>query len=129
MNKERLLYAADWLEANVKQEMFDITNFRQGQTETPECDSVGCAVGHLTAIDADNVRKNYMRGGGIYFRAWSHDYFELTYDEWDWCFCERWKRTDNTVKGAAARMRYLANNGLLENWGDIMEGYKPINYV
>lgn len=129
MNKERLLYAADWLEANVPQEMFDMESYRQGQSQTPECNSVGCVIGHTTAIDRENVIKNYTtKNGDIMFRAWSYYYFELTDEEWSWCFGGIWGTTDNTVKGAAARMRYLANNGLPENWKEIKYGEDPINY-
>ena len=130
MNKERLLYAADWLEANVKQEMFDISTFRRGQYQTPECDSVGCVIGHTTALDRKNVLKNYTYDdGNIKFVDWSHRYFGLNLDEWFWCFAASWQYTDNTVKGAAARMRYIANNGLPKNWEDIMYGREPINYL
>lgn len=130
MNKERLLQAADWLEANVPQERFDISDWREGQLHTPECDSVGCAVGHLTAIDAENVNNNYkMFDEVIMFKVWSMGYFGLDAKKWNWCFASDWYEVDNTVKGAAARMRYLANNGLPYNWAEIMCGEEPVNYL
>jgi hypothetical protein len=109
MNKQRLLEAADWAEKNIDPKMFDMGHYREGQ-HTPECNSVGCMVGHLTAIDADNIGKNYIRSdGSIKFAQWSTYYFELEVYEWGYVFSAAWAEVDNTLEGAIARMRRLAN--------------------
>jgi hypothetical protein len=87
MNKERLLKAADWAQQNIRPEMFDMTNYRKGQANNPVCDSVGCMVGHLTAIDAENVVVNYIGyGSRIRFTDWALNYFDVNYEEWVYLF-------------------------------------------
>jgi hypothetical protein len=110
MNKQRLLDAADWAEKNIEPRMFDMICYRTGDEQNPECDSVGCMVGHLTTIDAENVMENYLNGyGRINFGQWSTDYFEVNHYEWDYLFNENWAEVDNTLEGAIDRMRRLAN--------------------
>jgi hypothetical protein len=110
MNKQRLLDAADWAEKNIDPKMFDMTIYRSVDESSPECNSLGCMVGHLTAIDADNIGKNYIRSdGSIKFAQWSRDYFELEVYEWGYVFSAAWAEVDNTLEGAIARMRRLAN--------------------
>jgi hypothetical protein len=122
MNKQRLLEAADWAEKNIKPEMFDMQMFRHGQDSKPECDSTGCMVGHLTAINAENFVENYLNSyGNINFLNWSRDYFELKDYEWSYLFHESWAEVDNTLEGAIARMRRLAS-GMSEK--EILEEFK-----
>jgi hypothetical protein len=110
MNKQRLLDAADWAEKNIDPKMFDMGQYRTGSEQKPECNSVGCMVGHLTAIDAKNVMENYLnRYGNIKFEQWSIDYFEVDGLEWRYLFSYRWTKADNTLEGAIARMRRLAS--------------------
>jgi hypothetical protein len=124
MNKQRLLDAADWAEKNIDPKMFDMSDYRTGDKNKPECDSVGCMVGHLTAIDAENVEENYLnRYRDIKFEQWSKDYFELEDYEWDYLFNETWAELDNTLEGAIARMRRLAS-GMSEE--QILEELKNI---
>jgi hypothetical protein len=97
-------------------------HYRTGEENKPECDSIGCMVGHLTAIDAENVMENYLnRYGNINFLNWSRDYFEVEGYEWDYLFNETWAEVDNTLEGAIARMRRLAN-GMSEE--EILEELK-----
>jgi hypothetical protein len=124
MNKERLLKAADWAEKNIKPEMFDMLKFRRGSDYSPECNSLGCMVGHLTAIDAENVEDNYINDyGRINFGQWSKDYFEVKGFEWYYLFSSYWAKVDNTLEGAIARMRRLAN-GMTDQ--EILEELKKI---
>ena len=109
MNKQRLLDAADWAEKNINPEIFDMGDYRTGQTIKPECDSVGCMVGHLTAIDVENVMDNYIDCYRINFYEWSMDYFEVDLLQWKYLFDAWWAHEDNTLEGAIARMRRLAN--------------------
>jgi hypothetical protein len=124
MNKQRLLDAADWAEKNIDPKMFDMGHFREGQHTKPECDSTGCMVGHLTAIDAENFVENYLNSyGNINFLNWSRDYFEVKGYEWSYLFHESWAEVDNTLEGAIARMRRLAN-GMTDQ--EILEELKKI---
>jgi hypothetical protein len=124
MNKQRLLEAADWAEKNIDPKMFDMSDYRTGDKNKPECDSIGCMVGHLTAMDAENVMENYLnRYGNIHFLNWSRDLFEVEGYEWDYLFNESWAQVDNTLEGAIARMRRLAN-GMTDE--EILEELKKI---
>jgi hypothetical protein len=124
MNKQRLLDAADWAEKNIDPKMFDMSDYRTGDKNKPECDSIGCMVGHLTAMDAENVMENYLnRYGNIHFLNWSRDLFEVEGYEWDYLFNESWAQVDNTLEGAIARMRRLAN-GMTDE--EILEELKNI---
>jgi hypothetical protein len=124
MNKQRLLDAADWAENNIDPEMFDMGSFRSGEKNKPECDSIGCMVGHLTAMNAENVMENYLYSyRDIKFGEWSINYFALDEDEWDYLFSVAWAEVDNTLEGAIARMRRLAN-GMTDE--EILEELKKI---
>ena len=81
MNRERLKIARDYLANEVKPEMFRMHYFRTGDKTIPKCNSVGCAIGHLTALD-DKFKTNpdYFRDGDgeIDFEYWGMRYFELS---------------------------------------------------
>jgi hypothetical protein len=81
-------------------------------------------VGHLTAMDAENVMENYLnRYGNIDFPNWPGDYFDLTFYEFRYLFASEWIEIDNTLQGAIARMRRLAN-GMTDQ--EILEELKKI---
>lgn len=122
--KQRLLEDADWLEANVSQDMFDMEDYRKGDLLSPVCNSVGCAVGHLTGKYPEDFEDDaYLelqvsftdRVVIIDFSNWSSiKYFggewrEIDDVAWEFLFSGRWSSADNTVKGAANRMRTYAN--------------------
>ena len=83
--------------------------YRQGEITKIECDSVGCAIGHLTAAFPDMVP--YRQDGSINFEKFADDVFELEDPSWMWCFASEWSEVDNTPKGCADRIRFLAENG------------------
>jgi hypothetical protein len=124
MNKQRLIEAADWAEKNINPQQFDMERFRSGNRGNPECDSIGCMVGHLTAIDAKNIMENYITSDiGIKFAKWSRDYFEVEGYKWNYLFSPAWTEVDNTLSGAIARMRRLANGMSKE---EILQGLENI---
>jgi hypothetical protein len=126
MNKQKLLEAADWAEKNIEPIMFDMSDYRTGDEKKTECNSVGCMVGHLTAIDSKNVMENYLnRYRDIKFGEWSINYFALDEDEWDYLFSADWAYSDNTLEGAITRMRRLAN-GMTEE--EIAEELNAVSY-
>ncbi len=46
-------------------------------TYNPECKSIGCIIGHATALDAKNVMKNFTNKKGIEFSLWSIEFFGI----------------------------------------------------
>ena len=92
----------------IPQEKFDISLFRDEDAHTPECNTVGCVIGHATALDPELVSKHFDPCGGIHFYSWYKAYVEDKSVEalvgedpiWDWCFNSMWSDTDNTIAGA-----------------------------
>ena len=86
MNKERLRIARDYLANEVNPKMFKMLKYREGGLKTPECNSVGNALGHLTVLDEkfktdpDYCRFKY---GEIDFLDWGRHYFQLSWEEID----------------------------------------------
>ena len=80
MRKRRLKKARDYLANEVNPEMFNMRRYRHGEHEEPECKTVGCAIGHLTALDGkfktdpDYFRYKFRR---IKFWRWAEHYFGL----------------------------------------------------
>ena len=114
MNKENLLRMADHIET-VPQDVFSMRYYRGGGNDstedlTHECKSVGCVIGHCVILDNwENVPKDDLFG--IYYMEWSEKFTGLrglSY-KWIYAFSGDWKQHDNTPKGAAERLRKLAN--------------------
>jgi hypothetical protein len=125
MNRENLGRMAAHIRT-IPKEMFDMYSFRRGQSETPECDSVGCVIGHCTVLDPEPLPRDVF--GHIAFVTWSYGFTGLTDDEWGWCFSGGWSGTDNTTEGAALRIEWLLKNGLPKDWREQMNGYSPLCY-
>jgi hypothetical protein len=126
MNKENLKLMVEHIRT-IPQEMFDMSDYRNGQAKTPECDSVGCVLGHCTVLDPSPLpRKGF--GSSIDFHAWSDGFTGLIGNEWGWCFSGGWIGTDNTPEGAALRIEWLLKNGLPKDWCEQLLGYSPLCY-
>jgi hypothetical protein len=127
MNKENLLRMADYIET-VPQEKFDMELFRAGDGNTPECNSIGCIIGHCTVLDTKPL-PIYINGN-INFYEWSQSFTGINRESYDWIylFSWEWAATDNTPTGAAKRIRHYVENGLPENWHDIIYGNAPLPY-
>lgn len=125
---------ADYIE-KVPQEMFDMADFRQDGRDDinpPDCNSVGCVIGHCARLDAARVSEEYAdwQIGGINFTPWSYAFTGLEWDsEWQYLFGSPWKYGDNTSTGAAKRIRYFVENGLPEDWREQMYGHSKLSYV
>ena len=126
MNKENLLRMADYIET-VPQELFCMYEYRDGDCINPVCTSVGDTIGHCTHLDPNKLPMIYAK---IDFCRWSEDFTGLSRFSgmWLWCFDSVWYVIDNTPTGAAARIRYLINHGLPENWKEQLNGCDPICY-
>lgn len=132
-NKENLLRMADYIET-VPQEKFDMDDFRAGkewEDENPICGSVGCVVGHCTALDGANVVSNFLNhNGGINFKSWIEDFTGVRFGSkvFNWLFSYIWPAVDNTPTGAAKRIRHFVEHGLPDDWEQVMNGEKPLPY-
>lgn len=79
----------------VRDEDFYIRVYRLSENDktTPVCNSVGCVIGHCTAIDATNVMKNYMKPSGeISFFQWSLEFLQISAHDsvWEFMFGSDW---------------------------------------
>ena len=133
MNRENLGRMSDYIRT-ISQEQFSMIDYRSGQQETIECDSVGCIIGHCTILDLpENIPiRTYFHGGGNskLFDIWSTRFtgLESHSKEWLWCFAYYWKYSDDTPEGASKRIDYLLDNGLPKNWYEQMHGEAPLCY-
>lgn len=91
--------------------------------EINTCGTVACAVGHLPVLFAPEQDENWDK------------YVERVLDVrgyndpvWDWMFSPPWAGTDNTPKGAAARIRYYVEHGLPSDWEDQRDGDAMLCY-
>lgn len=128
MNKDNLLKMAIHIE-NIPQKDFDMYSFRKdGSSLEMECNSVGCAVGHCSILDIDNIQKNFINLGGIQFSEWSVEFTGIDDEEWNYLFGDRWKYTDNTPKGTAKRIRYVVEYGFPKDMKQEIYGLKKLSY-
>lgn len=122
-HKANLLKLADYLATLPDDyEQFDMSEYmaeRDGETfdpyerSKPVCGTVACAVGHGPAagirIYGDLDWSDYA---DRVFGVFKEDIFG-----WDYMFSSTWSETDNTPKGAAARIRtYVALGHTPDDW-------------
>lgn len=111
MNKANLQRMVDHL-CTISDNQFDMRGYRlNGDKASPECNSVGCVIGHCTVLDSENVKQNYLNSdtGIIKFTDWSYDFTGLHGYLWDFCFGGAWVDTDNTIEGAIKRIESVIN--------------------
>lgn len=120
--KNRRLRKAKEFMSSVPPHMFNMAMIRSRFTDrsSAECGSIGCIIGWCTALDKENVEKNYRRGyfDIIDFTRWSKDYFSIEdQNEWDYLFSGLWAewKEFNTIEHAQYRIQ------------KIIDGYKPEN--
>jgi len=114
MNKKLLLRMADHIET-IPQEDFDMGRFRADDDRTSiSCNSVGCALGHCLHLFSKEQIEYDLHEEIDFFRTAKH--LDLTNSEWKWCFSGDWCYKDNTPKGAAKRIRMLANGEVSRAW-------------
>jgi hypothetical protein len=128
MNRENLQRMADYIRT-VPQESFNMKVYRDGSKRYHKCNSVGCVIGHCTALDdIDNIPT--LWNDEINFHKWSENYTGLIAgkSEWIWCFDAYWIHIDNTPTGAADRIEWLLKHGLPKDWLRQMNGENPLIY-
>jgi hypothetical protein len=119
---DNLLRMADYIET-VPQEKFDMYHYRNGDKKSPECDSVGCVIGHSTILDPV-LTMDLVIEGEIFFSRFDSRFCATDTDEQLYLFSSDWKFYDNTPAGAAQRIRFFVKNGLPENWREY-----PLDYL
>lgn len=88
-----------------------------------DCGTVACAAGH--APSAGIVPSS----PGMSWEGYIDEYFELSDDEYYWCFGCEWSDVDNTHQGAAKRIRWMLANGVPDDFEDQIKGVKPLCYM
>jgi hypothetical protein len=106
MNIKNLQAIAD-LCRTIPQEKFNMMRYRKGDCITPECNSVGCVLGHSTVLDSGTLPRH--SDGNINFELWGERFTGLRDNspESRWCFGGFWWGCDNSPIGAAKRIEYL----------------------
>jgi len=125
MNVRNLQRMANYIRT-IPQDRFSMSTYREDESNTAECNTVGCVVGHCTILDKELFNEN--KGDfGIWIRHYAG--FSFSSPEWDWCFDPAWSCTDNTPSGAAKRIEWLIENGLPNDWMKQMCREKPLCYM
>jgi len=107
MNRENLQKLVDFI-PTIPDEQFNMNTYREGDRTTHTCGSIGCILGHATALDTpENINEYKSNDGEIEFRKWSEDYFGLYDEGWDFLFDCWWYNANNTKEGAVARVQWL----------------------
>ena len=127
INLANLIRMADYIET-VPQDKFDMYTYRYGNKLKPECDSVGCVVGHFTILEDGNLPR--LGSNLINFSKWVNKFIGTDSIRVGlYLFGSDWQDTDNTPTGAAKRIRYYVANGLPENWREQLWGEAPLSYL
>lgn len=127
MNIDNLQKAYDHMQT-VSSAQFDMGFYRMpGQARFHECKSVGCIIGHCTALvpfeELPILKTRFGRSmaGDIDFTAWSEDFFGIDHDSdvWEFLFDGEWGDSDEvgTLEQALKRMEYvLENMAVPDDW-------------
>ena len=112
MNVENLTILADWLEANRKW----IKRGNDFDMEEYKCGTVHCAVGWASKIP--ELRQKHSKltmSGDFNYLAFAYSAFNLSREQFNFLFSANWKKADNTISGAIARIRYLIAGNEISN--------------
>ncbi len=127
LDKENLLEAANFVE-RIPGRLFDMERYREGEDMSTDCRTVGCALGHLTALYPDRVTR--WEDGSIAFWEIPYTLFGMEDEKViNYCFASEWNKIDNTQTGCADRMRLVAEQGegkARELWKELCAEYKLV---
>lgn len=107
MNKINLLKAVYYLYTQVLAEKFDMRVYRKNSSFKPKyCQTVGCAMGHLTAIIPDDkILRDYNKK--IIFLYTGKQALDINDNQYLFLFNGYYADLDNSIKGACQRILYL----------------------
>jgi len=107
MNKINLLKAVYYLYTQVPAEKFDMLVYRKNSCFTNKyCQTVGCAMGHLTAIiPKDKILRYYNKK--IIFLDTGKLALDINFNQYLFLFNGDYAYLDNSIKGACQRILYL----------------------
>ncbi len=144
VNKKNLRKVAMFIK-DIPQDHFDMSIYRKNEQEevTPECNTVGCTLGHATVLNKRlfNSIKKRLNGelGRVSFSSilseWTEKWLGISgqvghdLDTWTFLFAWQWSRVDNTPQGAAKRILYYLENGLPTDGTRQMLGINPLCYT
>lgn len=130
MNRENLQRMADHIRT-VPQEKFSMEIYREDNTPTTECNTVGCVIGHCIYLGIPVYHTDGDQDSGIDYLLWAWQFTGMSpyTDEFKWCFSMFWENIDNSPTGAALRIEWLLNHGLPDNWIRQYCGQAPLCYL
>jgi hypothetical protein len=114
MNKDNLTLLADYLEANIQDKDFDMRLFSDGDhsEKAPEgiCGTVACALGWAPMV-IPPVEDDYDGDAMFDYHTYAERVFNLTGEQFHWCFNGSWVEYQQTAKEAVERIRHLVSTG------------------
>mgnify|MGYP000598550713 CR=1 FL=1 len=136
INYEKLEEAYSFIE-EIPNEKFDLSTWREVESDDKTCNTIGCAIGHLTSLLSDDEFKTHiLEKGLIIFDLVSVILFNIDYTSelWDFLFSSEWA---DRVKGNSKqkeqflkRLRLVIDNKInycsLDDFWDDEEGYSVI---
>ena len=127
LNKENLLQAEKFVR-DIPGWLFDMEVYRESESNSVNCNTVGCALGHLTALFPELVE--YTKDGDIKYWEIPYSFFGMEDDKAiNYCFASEWDKIDNTQTGCADRIRLVADYGeaaARELWKQTCDKYKLV---
>jgi len=121
----------DFLEANGLDALLQYVE-QNGSVQS--CGTAACAVGHGPAahmfMNAEERKLMREDDPGLAWFAYSNRVFDApeSSPQFDWMFGGGWGNADNSVRGAAARIRYYLDHGAPDNFEHVSM-YSYQNYV
>lgn len=121
---------ADYLDTGITEYGFDMGVWM----EVTDCGTVACAGGHAPFVlgfkhrfNGDEIEVDgYGKDWGCFLQHhFSSGFFS---NNFSWVFDGVWYEVDNTARGAAARIYYMLENGIPENFEEQMTGLAPLSY-
>lgn len=134
MNVENILKMEQFMKS-VPDKNFDIGLFRTDDNSKPECNSIGCWLGHCTALDPVTVMERfYSKDTGIMYDTWGAHYMGVAKysNVSQFITSPFWDVIDNTVEGARKRAIWITENeGLLNEYlyNEHMYGVSDFNDI
>lgn len=130
MNIENLKRAAE-LVAKIPQKNFDMETYRKGfdgdddySKFTAVCGTVGCIIGHCTALDTTESLDNFFNKYDKNYCMWSEHFFniEVFSDAWLYLFGPNWAndKETNTPEHAVYRINRVID-GFIPSYEDYPE--------